>query len=84
MRLVAEIPHPLMKISVFSWNEKYHLKFELGTFEQTYKIGQLDAGGLDDVKAMVDTIFCAQVIERFVAMRADFGSVWQRTQNTAS
>lgn len=84
MRLVAEVPHPLMKISIFSWNEKYHLKFELGSFEQTYKIGHMDVQGLEEVKSMVDENFCTQVIERFVAMRSDYGAVWQRTQNTPS
>jgi hypothetical protein len=84
MRVVAEIPHPVMKISIFAWNEKYHLKFEAGPFEQTYKIGQMDLSGVDELKAMVDDDFCNAVLERFVAMRADFGTAWKKSQNTPS
>ncbi|MCH2199123.1 MAG: hypothetical protein MK081_10095 [Flavobacteriales bacterium] len=81
MRVVAEIPHQVMKITVFSWNEKYHIKFEVGTYEQTYKIAQLDVTGLDEVKAMVDDAFCTKVLERFVEMRSDFSETWKRSQN---
>jgi hypothetical protein len=84
MRLVAEVPHPVMKISIFSWNEKYHLKFEVGQFEQTYKIGQLDVSGLDEVKAMANAEFCHRVLDRFVSMRADFAENWKNTQNPTS
>ncbi len=84
MRLVADLPHPVMKISVFAWNEKYHLKFELGQFEQTYKIGQLDVAGLDEVKSMVTDDFCKRVLERFVAMRSDFADAWKANQNNPS
>jgi hypothetical protein len=81
MRIVAEVPHPVMKISIFSWNEKYHLKFEAGPFEQTYKIKQLDVTGVEDVKNMVTDEFCARVLERFKAMRDDFVTAWKDSQN---
>lgn len=84
MRLVADLPHPVMKISVFSWNEKYHLKFEVGQFEQTYKIKQLDVAGLDEVKSMVTDDFCNRILERFVAMRSDFAEAWKANQNSPS
>ncbi len=81
MRVVAEIPHPVMKITVFSWNEKYHLKFEVGQFEQTYKIAQIDVTGIDELKRMADDAFCSRVLEQFVAMRSEFSEAWNRTQN---
>lgn len=37
MRLLGQIPHPQLLISVFKSNEKIILKFEIGPFEQTYK-----------------------------------------------
>lgn len=82
MRVVAEIPHPIMKITVFSWNEKYHIKFEAGQFEQTFKIGQLDVTGLEEVKSMVTDTFSQQVLERFVSMRSDFGEAYKNAQNS--
>lgn len=81
MRIVAEVPHPVMKISIFSWNEKYHLKFEAGPFEQTYKVKQLDVTGVEDVKNMVTDDFCTKVLERFKAMRDDFVTAWKDSQN---
>ena len=42
MRILAEIPHPDCKISVFYMNQKYIVKFEKGNFEQSYKISELD------------------------------------------
>lgn len=84
MRVVAELPHPVMKITVFSWNEKYHIKFEAGTFEQTYKVKQLDVTGLDDIKKMVSEPFCNKVLERFVQMRDDFTETWKNSQNIPS
>lgn len=81
MRIVAEVPHPVMKISIFSWNEKYHLKFEAGPFEQTYKIKQMDVTGVEDVKNMVTDEFCARVLERFKVMRDDFVTAWKDSQN---
>jgi hypothetical protein len=83
MRVVAEIPHEVMKITVFKWNEKYLIKFEVGTFEQTYKIGQLESVGLSDVKSLVTPAFCTQVLKRFIEMRTDFSEAWQAYQNTS-
>jgi hypothetical protein len=48
MRVLAHIPHPLMRISITSWNDKFQLRFELDRFEQVFKIGQ-DEAGLDTV-----------------------------------
>ena len=58
MRVVAEVPHPRFKITIFSWNEKYIIKVEISTYEQSFKIehGNVD-GGLEQVKAMIDQDF---------------------------
>lgn len=42
MRILGSIPHPVFKISVFGWNEKYLVKLEAGLFEQTYKFNEAD------------------------------------------
>jgi hypothetical protein len=74
MRLVTEIPHQEFKITVFSWNQKYLIKFEQPGFEQTYKIPEMN---LDDgdtsIKALVaNEQFIKTVSERFTEMRKDF------------
>ena len=37
MRIVGEIPHPIMKITVFKNDGKFSIKFESGLIEQIYK-----------------------------------------------
>ncbi len=74
MRVVAEIPHNRFKIQIFSFNNKYSVKIELADFEQTFKIGETDVFGLDEVKAMITTELLQNCIDRFISMRAD----WQK------
>lgn len=72
MRVIEEIPHSRFKIQIFSYNGKYIVKIELGQFEQSYKIGELDVMGLDDVKNMITEDFLAGCVKRFVTMREDW------------
>lgn len=73
MRVVAEIPREDFKITVFSWNSKYLVKFERGNYEQTYKVSEMDLTGDDDIKALIhDEAFLTSVKERFMAMSRDF------------
>ncbi|MFD2287497.1 hypothetical protein GJU39_07990 [Pedobacter petrophilus] len=82
MRVIAELPHPECKITIFSMNQKYIVKFEQGTFEQSYKLAELDlsGGGVNDVFEILDEEFIATVIERFKVMRSDFTSAYSRHQ----
>jgi hypothetical protein len=72
MRVIEEIPHPRLKIQIFSYNSKYIVKVELGQFEQSYKIGEIDVMGLDDVKNMISDHFLSGCVRRFVDMRSDW------------
>ncbi|KQR67314.1 hypothetical protein [Pedobacter sp. Leaf176] len=82
MRVIAELPHPECKISIFSMNQKYIIKFEQGTFEQSYKLSELDlsGGGVNDVFEILDEEFITTVIERFKLMRGDFNLAYKRHQ----
>lgn len=73
MRVVAEIPHPQFKITVFSWNEKYLIKLEAGPFEQTYKVAALDLTSEDDVKEILNEEFLKEAGQIFLQMRQSFG-----------
>ena len=81
MRVIGDIPHPQMKITIFSWNGKYILKFEIGQFEQVFKISEMDVMGLDAVKQMVDDAFINNVMGRFLKMREDFVSAFNKIEN---
>ena len=81
MRVIGDIPHPQMKITIFSWNGKYILKFEIGQFEQVFTISEMDVMGLDAVKQMVDEAFINNVMKRFLEMREDFVSAFNKIEN---
>lgn len=77
MRQIADIPNPNFKISIFSFNQKYLMKFEQGNLEQTYKISEFDApNGLDSIKKiMVNEAFLSYVTEQFMVMRQRFNQL---------
>lgn len=79
MRIVAELPRPDCKITIFSLNMKFLVKFEQGSLEQTYKISELDVtGGINGVFQILDEEFIDAVVKRFESMRSDFASAWKR------
>ncbi len=79
MRVVAELPHPDCKITIFSMNNKYIIKFEQGTIEQTYKLAEMDIlNGIDGVFEIIDEAFIQSVVANFKLMRAEFISAYNR------
>jgi hypothetical protein len=75
VRTIAEIPHPLMRITVTSWNEKYQLRFEIDRYEQMFKVGHDEVESVDALRARALTM-SESVLMRFVDMR----SQWQALQ----
>ena len=82
MRVIAELPHPDFKITLFNMNQKYIVKFEQGQLEQSYKLSELDltGGGANEVFEIMDDEFLASVTERFKMMRSDFSAAYKRQQ----
>ncbi|MNY58833.1 hypothetical protein D3C86_1952190 [compost metagenome] len=82
MRVIAELPHPDCKITLFNMNQKYIIKFEQGTLEQSYKLSELDlsGGGANEIFQLLDEVFIATVVERFKGMRRDFSDAYNRQQ----
>lgn len=79
MRIIAELPHPDCKISIFSMNQKFIIKFEQGVLEQSYKLAETDViGGVNGVFELLDGEFINQVIEQFKHMRAAFINAYER------
>ena len=75
MRTVAEIPHPVMRITVLSWNEKYQIRFEVDRFEQVYKVPQADITLADAVK--LASRMADGVLRSMVDMRGEFQKQWE-------
>ena len=58
MRIIAELPHPDFKISILFMNNKYIVKTEQGSLEQTFKIADIDLlDGVNSVFEILDEEF---------------------------
>ncbi len=69
MRVVAEIPNKDFKITIFSWNGKYLIKFEKGMYEQTFKVSEMDVNNDDEIRKLIaDEEFINAAIGRFKEM----------------
>jgi len=79
MRVVGNIPHPDLLITVFAMNEKYVVKMEAGPMEQTYKIPMDAVAGLDGVQNFFDEAFMQNVLQRFNEMFLDLKAATQKS-----
>ena len=70
MRVIGEIAHPELKITLFHWNNRYLIKIEAGLFEQTFKIHEYDVASETEVKKLLTEEFLRSAIERFNQMAA--------------
>lgn len=78
MRVVGEIPHPQLKITIFNWNNRYLIKLESGSLEQTFKVSELDITAEADLKKMVDSDFLQEAVVRFQEMAHSLVKAQQR------
>ncbi|MEO7212398.1 hypothetical protein [Mucilaginibacter sp.] len=79
MRIIAELPHPEFKISILSMNQKFIVKIEQGTLEQTYKIPEMDlTDGVNSVFEILDEAFLKTVSARFAEMGKDYKDAFYR------
>lgn len=79
MRVVADIPHPAVKITVFAWNGKYLLKLERGPYEQTYKISEMEVAGDEAMKHLLDETFIAEALALFQQMHGNLMAALERS-----
>ena len=69
MRIIGEIPHSSLKITVFEMGNRLSVKFEFGLMEQTYKFRKGDGlQTFNDVHKMLDKEFVDRVAEQFSQM----------------
>ena len=78
MRIIGNIPHPKITISIFSMNDKYQIKFEAGPMEQTFKIAHNEVSGIEGIQKLVDEEFLGKIIDRFNEMYLSFKSAKER------
>ena len=80
MRVVGEIPHPYLKITIFNWNNRYLIKLEHGSYEQTYKVSELDITSEEDLIKIVDAEFLKESEARFHDMAQSLLKSQQRNE----
>ena len=75
MKTITEIHHPNCRISIFLWNNKYLIKFEQDSLEQTYKLNQFDVLNENELKNRINDEFIAGALKRFDEMREDLNKL---------
>jgi hypothetical protein len=75
MRVIGELPNKFCKISLFQWNEKYLVKFELGLYEQTFKVDEYEVADVEELKSLISEEFIKKVMQRFDEMHSDWGEI---------
>jgi hypothetical protein len=79
MRIIAELPHPDMKISIMSMNQKFIVKMEKGVYEQIFKVAEMDlTDGVNSVFELLDEAFLTKAAERFKEMHKDYRDTYCR------
>lgn len=74
MRVVKEFIQEEIRVSIFSWNNKYIIKFELGPMEQTFKLSETDVLEEKELDTFLTGDFFEKVKIRFDEMRKTFRS----------
>jgi hypothetical protein len=72
MRVIGEVEHSEMKITIFHWNNKYLVKFEQGFLEQTYKVSEMDIIDEAELRSILNTEFLEKIMTRFQEMGKDW------------
>ena len=78
MRVVKEFTQEDIRISVFSWNNKFILKYEFGPMEQTFKVSELDILEEGDLDTFLEGEFFEKVKIRFGEMGDSFRSEMEK------
>ncbi len=68
MRIIDNIPHESMTISIFQMNDKYMVKFEAGPMEQTFKFSIEEMKNVENFKTKITTEFIDTTRKRFNEM----------------
>ncbi|MFL0684822.1 hypothetical protein CLV31_11037 [Algoriphagus aquaeductus] len=72
MRVVKELVREEIRVSIFSWNNKYIIKYELGPMEQTFKLSEMDVLEESELDAFLEGSFFEEIKNRFEEMGNSF------------
>lgn len=72
MRVVKELVREEIRVSIFSWNNKYIIKYEFGPMEQTFKLSEMDVLEESELDSFMEGDFFEGVKVRFEEMGNSF------------
>jgi hypothetical protein len=78
MRVIGNIPHPKISITIFSMNDKYQVRFEAGQMEQIFKLSHAEVAGVEGIKELLDEDFMQKIMDRFNEMYLSFKAAKDR------
>ena len=79
MRVIGEIQHPECRITLFHWNNRYLIKLEQDSLEQTYKVQEYDVATEDEVRRMITDEFIGASLRQFETMRQTLREALSKT-----
>ncbi len=69
MRIIGNIEHPTLKISIFKMENRMSVKFENALYEQTFKLGDDERfASIPNIEKWVDSTLLDQVQQNFQHM----------------
>jgi hypothetical protein len=68
MRVIKEMVKGDIRISIFSWNNKYIVKLEIGGMEQTFKLDELRLDSEQQLDLLLTDKFIHEAMTRFNSM----------------
>ncbi|MBK6978653.1 MAG: hypothetical protein IPH28_17455 [Cytophagaceae bacterium] len=75
MKFIKKIPNDYCIAELYFFNNKFVIKFEIGTLEQIYKVSELDVSGEEEIEEMLGETFLKKVMKRFEQMQEDFDEI---------
>ncbi|MCO5261018.1 MAG: hypothetical protein M9916_12835 [Crocinitomicaceae bacterium] len=72
MDLIKEEDKDQYKVQIYLYNGKYILKVVKDGFEQTFKIGETDVFGVEDLEKMITPELIEHSLKRFESMKNDW------------
>ncbi len=77
MRIIDNIPHESMTISIFQMNDKYQVRFEAGPMEQIFKFHITDIKSVENLKLKLTTEFIETTRKRFNDMFLQLKTIYE-------
>jgi hypothetical protein len=75
MRFIKEIDNQFCKAQLYSFNNKFVLKFEIDSMAQIYKFSEQEVMSHEEIEENLDEVFYQKIMKRFEDMAQDYGDL---------